>query len=100
MEKPEENTVIDLQEPVSLSFALRYLNSFAKASPLSHQVQTLHKLCSCSPHDACTVSHTIRSAVHVSADDTFLFIFIPFFSTQLRAAYIFIQDQQCACRWY
>lgn len=46
MDKPEENTVIDLQEPVSLSFALRYLNSFAKASPLSNQVQTLHKLCS------------------------------------------------------
>ena len=40
MDKPEENTVIDLQEPVSLSFALRYLNSFAKASPLSNQVQT------------------------------------------------------------
>lgn len=100
MDKPEENTVIDLQEPVSLSFALRYLNSFAKASPLSNQVQTLHKLCSCSPHNACTVSHIITSAVLVSADETFLIIFIPFFRTQSRAAYISFQDQQCACRWY
>ena len=65
-DKPEETTVIDLQEPVSLSFALRYLNSFAKASPLSNQVQTLHKLCSCSPHDACTVGYIMRCAVHVS----------------------------------
>ena len=39
VDKPEEATVVDLQEPVSLSFALRYLNSFAKASPLSSQVQ-------------------------------------------------------------
>ncbi|CAK0780320.1 hypothetical protein CVIRNUC_005011 [Coccomyxa viridis] len=38
VDKPEDATVIDLQEPVSLSFALRYLNSFAKASPLSSQV--------------------------------------------------------------
>ena len=38
VDKPEEATVVDLQEPVSLSFALRYLNSFAKASPLSSQV--------------------------------------------------------------
>ena len=41
VDKPEDATVIDLQEPVSLSFALRYLNSFAKASPLSSQVQRL-----------------------------------------------------------
>ena len=39
VDKPEEATVVDLQEPVSLSFALRYLNSFAKASPLSSQVR-------------------------------------------------------------
>ena len=39
VDKPEDATVIDLQEPVSLSFALRYLNSFAKASPLSSQVR-------------------------------------------------------------
>lgn len=27
-----------MQEPVSLTFALRYMNSFTKASPLSEQV--------------------------------------------------------------
>ncbi len=30
--------VIDMQEPVALTFALRYLNSFAKATPLASQV--------------------------------------------------------------
>jgi len=34
----EEQTTIELQEPVSLTFALRYLNSFAKATPLSSTV--------------------------------------------------------------
>ena len=33
-----EQTTIELQEPVSLTFALRYLNSFAKATPLSPNV--------------------------------------------------------------
>jgi len=33
--KVEDRTVIELQEPVSLTFALRYLNSFTKATPLS-----------------------------------------------------------------
>jgi proliferating cell nuclear antigen len=31
----EERTLIDLNEPVSLTFALRYLNSFTKATTLS-----------------------------------------------------------------
>lgn len=31
----EDQVSIDLTEPVSLTFALRYLNSFAKATPLS-----------------------------------------------------------------
>jgi proliferating cell nuclear antigen len=31
----EDQVSIDLNEPVSLTFALRYLNSFAKATPLS-----------------------------------------------------------------
>lgn len=35
----EEQTAIELREPVSLTFALRYLNSFAKATPLSGSVQ-------------------------------------------------------------
>jgi hypothetical protein len=34
----EEQVSIDLKEPVSLTFALRYLNSFAKATPLSSHV--------------------------------------------------------------
>ncbi|CAL8466451.1 g5987 [Coccomyxa elongata] len=38
VDKPEEQVVIDMQEPVALTFALRYLNSFAKATPLSNQV--------------------------------------------------------------
>ena len=36
--KEDEQTTIELQEPVQLTFALRYLNYFAKASPLSGSV--------------------------------------------------------------
>jgi proliferating cell nuclear antigen len=43
-DKPEEATDIDVTEPVALTFALRYLNSFAKATPLStHTVLKLSK---------------------------------------------------------
>ena len=38
VDRPEESVTIDMQEPVALTFALRYLNSFAKASVLSPQV--------------------------------------------------------------
>ena len=38
VDKPEEQTVIDMQEPVALTFALRYLNSFTKATSLSPSV--------------------------------------------------------------
>ena len=38
VDKPDEQTVIDLNEPVMLTFALRYLNSFTKATPLSTSV--------------------------------------------------------------
>merc|ERR1711990_983280 len=34
----EQQTLIELQEPVSLTFALRYLNFFTKATPMSEQV--------------------------------------------------------------
>lgn len=34
----EDNVSIELNEPVSLTFALRYLNSFAKATPLSSEL--------------------------------------------------------------
>jgi proliferating cell nuclear antigen len=36
--QPEESTVVEIKEPVSLSFPLRYLNSFTKATPLSSSV--------------------------------------------------------------
>ncbi|KAH0876830.1 hypothetical protein HID58_064224 [Brassica napus] len=35
---PEDAIVIEMNEPVSLSFALRYMNSFTKATPLSDTV--------------------------------------------------------------
>ncbi|KAK6933060.1 Proliferating cell nuclear antigen, PCNA, C-terminal [Dillenia turbinata] len=38
VDKPEDATTIEMNEPVSLTFALRYLNSFTKATPLSGQV--------------------------------------------------------------
>lgn len=38
VDKPEDSVLIDLNEPVTLTFALRYLNSFAKATPLSPMV--------------------------------------------------------------
>lgn len=38
VDKPEDATVIEMNEPVSLTFALRYMNSFTKATPLSNTV--------------------------------------------------------------
>ncbi|GMH30570.1 hypothetical protein Nepgr_032413 [Nepenthes gracilis] len=38
VEKPEEATVIQMQEPVVLTFALKYINTFTKATSLSNQV--------------------------------------------------------------
>jgi len=38
VDKEEDAVVIEMQEPVSLTFACRYLNSFTKATPLSSQV--------------------------------------------------------------
>lgn len=37
-DKEEDRVEIDMQEPVELQFALRYLNFFTKASPLGNQV--------------------------------------------------------------
>eukprot|EP00959_Pyramimonas_sp_CCMP1952_P082677 1727736-Pyramimonas_sp.AAC.1 len=37
-DKDEELVMIELMEPVSMKFGLRFLNSFAKATPLSTQV--------------------------------------------------------------
>ena len=36
--------MIEMQEPVALTFALRYLNSFAKATPLSPMVRARRAL--------------------------------------------------------
>ena len=36
--QPEDKCEITINEPVNLTFALRYLNSFAKATPLSTHV--------------------------------------------------------------
>lgn len=38
-DKEEESVIIEMQEPVTLTFACQYLNSFTKATPLSLQVQ-------------------------------------------------------------
>ncbi|KAL9235327.1 hypothetical protein vseg_010092 [Gypsophila vaccaria] len=38
VDKPEDGIFIEMNEPVSLTFALRYLNSFTKATPLSNTV--------------------------------------------------------------
>jgi proliferating cell nuclear antigen len=44
VENKDEATEIDVTEPVALTFALRYLNSFSKATPLStHTVLKLSK---------------------------------------------------------
>ncbi|KAG7572989.1 Proliferating cell nuclear antigen PCNA C-terminal [Arabidopsis suecica] len=38
VDKPEDAIVIEMNEPVSLSFGLRYMNLFTKATPLSETV--------------------------------------------------------------
>eukprot|EP00004_Rigifila_ramosa_P003987 TRINITY_DN14379_c0_g1_i1.p1 TRINITY_DN14379_c0_g1~~TRINITY_DN14379_c0_g1_i1.p1 ORF type:complete len:275 (+),score=66.76 TRINITY_DN14379_c0_g1_i1:37-825(+) len=60
VEKPEEATVIQLQEPVTLKFALRYLNIFTKATPLSGSV-TL----SMSPDVPIVVEYRIEEMGHI-----------------------------------
>ena len=38
VDKEDEQVLIEMQEAVTLTFALRYLNFFTKATPLSPQV--------------------------------------------------------------
>ncbi|KAL8171592.1 hypothetical protein V2J09_023396 [Rumex salicifolius] len=38
VDKPEEATIIEMKEPVMLTFALKYVNTFTKATSLSNQV--------------------------------------------------------------
>ncbi|KAL5973540.1 hypothetical protein ACLOJK_030191 [Asimina triloba] len=38
VDKPEDATIIEMNEPVALTFALRYMNAFTRATPLSETV--------------------------------------------------------------
>ncbi|KAK6135904.1 hypothetical protein DH2020_030391 [Rehmannia glutinosa] len=38
LDNPEDATVIEMEKPVTQTFALRYMSSFAKATPLANQV--------------------------------------------------------------
>merc|ERR1712183_1198294 len=60
VDKEEEAVVVDMQEPVTLTFACRYLNMFTKATPLSPQV-TL----SMSPDVPLVVEYKIGEVGHV-----------------------------------
>lgn len=44
VDKEEEAVTIDIQEPVTLTFACRYLNMFTKASCLAPQVIFVERL--------------------------------------------------------
>jgi proliferating cell nuclear antigen len=58
--KEEEQVVIDMEEPVELTFALRYLNFFTKATGLSGTVSL-----SMSPDVPIVVEYPIESAGYV-----------------------------------
>jgi proliferating cell nuclear antigen len=59
-EKEEEQVVIDMEEPVELNFALRYLNFFTKATSLSPSV-----LISMSPDVPVVIQYPIQEVGHV-----------------------------------
>jgi len=59
-EKPEESVQIEMDEPVELNFALRYLNFFAKATSLGPQV-----VLSMSPDVPIVVEYPIEDAGHI-----------------------------------
>jgi len=60
VEKEEEAVVVDVQEPVELNFALRYLTLFSKATPLGPTV-TL----SMSPDIPIVVEYTIENMGYI-----------------------------------
>lgn len=60
VEKEEEQVVIDMEEPVELNFALRYLNFFTKATPLSPTV-----IISMSPDVPVVVEYPIADVGHI-----------------------------------
>jgi proliferating cell nuclear antigen len=59
-EKEEEKVIIDMESPVELNFALRYLNFFTKATPLSGTV-----ILSMSPDLPIVVEYPISENGHV-----------------------------------
>jgi proliferating cell nuclear antigen len=59
-EKEDEQVVIDMEEPVELNFALRYLNFFTKATPLSGSV-----IISMSPEVPVVVEYPIEDFGHI-----------------------------------
>ena len=50
-DNPKENVEIEMENPVSLTFALKYLIQFAKATPLSPSV----RFCTSNNHPLCVV---------------------------------------------
>merc|ERR1712142_435940 len=60
VDKEEEAVVVDMQEPVTLTFACRYLNMFTKASPPSPQVSL-----SMSPDVPLVVEYNIGEIGHI-----------------------------------
>merc|ERR1712106_589587 len=60
VDKEEESIIIDMQEAVNLTFALRYLNFFTKATPLSSQV-----ILSLGPEVPLVVEYDIEDIGHV-----------------------------------
>merc|ERR1712227_356591 len=60
VDKEEESIIIDMQEAVNLTFGLRYLNFFTKATPLSSQV-----ILSLSPEVPLVVEYDIDDIGHV-----------------------------------
>lgn len=59
-DKEDEHVVIDMDEPVELNFALRYLNFFTKATSLSNSV-----LISMSPEVPVVIQYPIQEFGHV-----------------------------------
>lgn len=59
-DKEEDHVVIDMEEPVELNFALRYLNFFTKATPLSGSV-----IISMSPDVPVVVEYPIQDIGYV-----------------------------------
>eukprot|EP00002_Diphylleia_rotans_P009475 TRINITY_DN1973_c0_g3_i1.p1 TRINITY_DN1973_c0_g3~~TRINITY_DN1973_c0_g3_i1.p1 ORF type:complete len:261 (+),score=77.21 TRINITY_DN1973_c0_g3_i1:132-914(+) len=60
VDKPDDAVVLEVQEPVTLKFALRYINFFTKATPLSSSV-TL----SMSPEIPLVVEYRIEGMGHI-----------------------------------